>query len=119
MHLPLASDFIMTSSLLSCQACKRVTVHLLGSWLYTYEWPVHITVGSLPSLFQLYQRVAPHLWTPSVNALDELLKAIELQDGFQHLPLLWTDLLLFDYTRRTDLLEKLLGLMAKQKQEVS
>lgn len=73
----------------------------------------------LPLLLQVYQQVAPHLWTPSVNGLEELLKAIELQDGFQHLPLLYTDLLLFDYSRRTELLEKLLELMARRKQEVS
>ena len=77
-----------------------------------------VTTHAAPAMLQVYQRITPHLWTPNFSILDELMKALELQDGFRFLPLIWTDLLLFDFLRRTELLEKLLELMAKQQQEV-
>jgi hypothetical protein len=51
--------------------------------------------------------------------MDELFKALEMQDGYQHLPILWSDMLLFDFSRRAELVERLLQLMAKKKQAVS
>lgn len=85
---------------------------------YTFFLQLVCTFESLEKIMEVYQRVTPHIWTPNYSVLGELLKAMELQDGFKYLPLIWTDLLLFDFLRREELLEHLLYLMAKQKQEV-
>nr|KAG5697697.1 hypothetical protein BaRGS_000582 [Batillaria attramentaria] len=84
---------------------------------YSFFLRLVFTFETLDTIMDVYQRVTPHLWTPNLTVLEELLKAIELQDGYRHLPLIWTDLLLFEFLRREDLLERLLQLMAKQKQE--
>ncbi|KAK7090734.1 small ribosomal subunit protein mS39-like [Littorina saxatilis] len=89
----------------------------LENMYYSFFLRLVCMLETMDRIMEVYQRVTPHLWTPNLSVLDELLKAVELQDGFQYLPLIWTDLLLFDFQRRAELLEKLLSLMAKQKQE--
>ncbi|XP_076435357.1 small ribosomal subunit protein mS39-like [Babylonia areolata] len=86
---------------------------------YSFFLRVVCTFETLDTIMEVYQRVTPHLWTPNFSILEEVLKAVELQDGYTYLPLLWTDLMIFEFLRNATLVEQLLQLMARQKQEPS
>jgi len=65
-----------------------------------------------------YRKITPHVYTPSMGALTELFSALELNEGFEYLPELWTDLVFLDQTRNDDMVKRLVGLMAKKKQDL-
>ncbi|CAD5122416.1 DgyrCDS10844 [Dimorphilus gyrociliatus] len=64
-----------------------------------------------------YERVTPHAYTPTFSVMEEILKAIELNEGYHYVPKIWGDLILFNYSKRSDLIESLLNIAAKEKHE--
>lgn len=45
----------------------------------------------------------------------DVLEAIELNEGYSYLPQIWSDIVLFDYTRKPDVMEKILTIMKLNK----
>ncbi|KAI0222195.1 hypothetical protein LSAT2_026566 [Lamellibrachia satsuma] len=73
-----------------------------------------------PAILRMTSALSPvptaNAYTPTFTALEDLLKAIDLNEGYKYLPQIWSDLVLFEYSRREDLVEHLLNIMAKKKQ---
>ena len=70
------------------------------------------------ALLKLYHELTPHLMTPSETCMEELLRMIELQDGYSHLPVIWSDFAWFHFTRKEGLVDLILQIMSQHKEEV-
>lgn len=84
---------------------------------YTHFLRLLCLYEQIDKVMEAYNNFTPHRYTPTFTAMEELLNAIDLNDGFEHLPRIWSDMILFQYTRRMDLVEHLLSIMAKKRQE--
>lgn len=69
----------------------------------------------MEKIIEEYERITPYTYTPTFNAMGTLLQAIELNEGYEYLPKLYTDTMLFDFTRRIDIMEELFRVMAKKR----
>ncbi|KAL5022050.1 hypothetical protein ScPMuIL_001205 [Solemya velum] len=69
---------------------------------------------TMDKIMEYYERIVPSMWTPAASGMGELLKAIELHDGFEHIPRIWSDVVMFDYMRSDSFTEPLFALMTKK-----
>jgi pentatricopeptide repeat domain-containing protein 3 len=88
------------------------------SLYYTHFMRLLCMFEQIDTVMSYYNRIVPHVYTPTFSVLRDVLTAIELNDGYRHLPRIWSDLVMFQYTRRVDLVEHLLSVMAKHKQDL-
>ncbi|XP_064630506.1 small ribosomal subunit protein mS39-like [Lineus longissimus] len=84
---------------------------------YNQFFKLLCSVEELDKVMAIYDRCVPHVWSPNFPNFAELLKLLEVYDGYNYIPQIWSDLVAFDYVRREDLVEPLFQLMAKEKQE--
>lgn len=65
--------------------------------------------SSLPidEFMQVYDKLVPHIYTPEPGIMQEVLEAVQASGALQHLPQLWSDMVIFDHSSR----DKLVGLM--------
>ncbi|XP_029645516.1 protein PTCD3 homolog, mitochondrial [Octopus sinensis] len=66
---------------------------------YSFFFRLICQFETLEKIMYYYDLFAPNMWTPNTLALSELLKAIQLHDGQEHLPRIWSDLVMFQFTR--------------------
>merc|ERR1712038_282661 len=71
----------------------------------------------MEEVMKYYRQFCLHIFTPTLNTLSELLTAVELNESFEYLPEIWSDLVYIDQTRNTELVKRFIALMAKKKQE--
>jgi pentatricopeptide repeat domain-containing protein 3 len=84
---------------------------------YTHFLRLLCMFEQIDTIMLHYSRFVPHLYTPTFGTLRDLLTAVELNEGYSYLPRIWSDLVLFQYVRRVDLVEQLLSIMSRQKQD--
>lgn len=73
--------------------------------------------AQIDTVMTYYDKLTPHVFTPTYSVASELLVALDLNDGFQYLPKLWSDIKLFTYEKLNLLTEQLLVIMAKKRHE--
>ncbi|XP_041368606.1 protein PTCD3 homolog, mitochondrial-like [Gigantopelta aegis] len=83
---------------------------------YSFFFRLICMFETIDKIMDYYEKFVPHIWTPNLKSLTDLLKAVELHDGYKYLPQIWSDLILFDYLKKDFVLGPLLSLMAKKPQ---
>lgn len=74
-----------------------------------------IETEPLETFMQTYNTLVPNVYIPEPAVMDELLKAVEVSGAIEHIPLLWSHMVLFDHITREDLLTTLLRTMVENK----
>eukprot|EP00106_Octopus_bimaculoides_P002443 XP_014769885.1 PREDICTED: protein PTCD3 homolog, mitochondrial-like [Octopus bimaculoides] len=66
---------------------------------YSFFFRLICQFETLEKIMYYYDLFTPNMWTPNTLALSDLLNAIKLHDGQEHLPRIWSDLVMFQFTR--------------------
>lgn len=76
--------------------------HLFSEMIYYSNFLKLICLfEQIEDVMKEYERVTPHAYTPTFSVMEEILKAIELNEGYYYIPKIWGDLVLFNYSKRT------------------
>jgi len=81
----------------------------------TYFLRMLATFEPVDKLMQHYEKIVPNTYSPTYGILENVLSSIELHEAYHYLPRIWSDLVLLQYTRREDLIQRLLDVMTKKK----
>lgn len=81
---------------------------------YSFFFRLLCQFETMEKIMEFYDKLTPNVWTPNNMGIRDLLQAIELHDGQEHLPRIWSDLILFEFTKREDILNSIFQLMAKE-----
>lgn len=77
-----------------------------------------LACASIPTdefISEIYEKLVPHIYTPEPAVMEEILKQVEATDAIQHVPKLWSDMVIFDLSNRDRLLNLILNIMVNGK----
>ncbi|CAH1783167.1 unnamed protein product, partial [Owenia fusiformis] len=66
----------------------------------------------------LYEELTPNIWSPSGFHIQELLQCIKMNHAYEHLPIVWSDLILFEHAFKPETMSMFVEIMALKKQDV-
>ncbi|KAL3265472.1 hypothetical protein HHI36_009676 [Cryptolaemus montrouzieri] len=59
----------------------------------------------------VYDKLVPHIYTPELSVIEEILKSIEISGAIEFLPKLWSDMIIFDLCRKESILNFVIDIM--------
>lgn len=62
-----------------------------------------------------YKYIVPNITTPEAGIIKAILDTIDAQGALEHIPKLWSDIIIFDHTNKGVLLTQIIQIMAKNK----
>ncbi|XP_063702897.1 small ribosomal subunit protein mS39 [Culicoides brevitarsis] len=65
----------------------------------------------IEDFMETYNRLVPNIYTPEPGIMQEVLKAVERAAAIEHIPLLWSHMVIFDYASRDQMVSKLVQIM--------
>lgn len=66
---------------------------------------------SIEDFMQFYDMLVPNIYIPEPGIMEEILRAIEINGAVEHVPRIWSDMVIFDHTHRESLLLYVLRIM--------
>jgi len=70
-------------------------------------------MGTLKEFWELYNKLVPNIYVPEPAVMEEIINTVELNEAFELLPRLWTDLLMFEHMDRESILVAMLRALQK------
>lgn len=70
-----------------------------------------VSTEPLETFMQIYNQLVPNIYVPEPVVMEELLKAVEVSGAIEHVPMLWSQILLFDHVHREVILMTLTRIM--------
>ncbi|XP_016943438.3 small ribosomal subunit protein mS39 [Drosophila suzukii] len=70
---------------------------------------------SIDDFMQTYDLLVPNIYIPEPGIMEEILRAIEINGGVEHVPRIWSDMVVFDHTHRESLLLCVLRILVDNK----
>lgn len=74
-----------------------------------------VATEPLDTFMQTYHKLVPNVYTPEPAVMEEILKAVEISGAIEHVPMLWSHMLLFDQLSRENLLDMITRIMVQNK----
>lgn len=74
---------------------------------YRHYFAVSCATLPIDEFMNMYEELVPHVYTPEPGIMEEVIETVRVSGALHHLPKLWSDMILFDYTTR----EKIVALM--------
>lgn len=59
----------------------------------------------------VYDILVPNIYVPEPSVMGEVIKYIDLHGSIQHIPRIWSDMIIFDHHARENLVNSLLEVM--------
>ncbi|XP_050397554.1 protein PTCD3 homolog, mitochondrial [Patella vulgata] len=84
------------------------------SVFYSLYFKLLCMYDTIEHVIEVYNRIVPHIWMLNTEEYDELFKAIELYEGYQYIPQIWSDMQ-FDLMKLNDVVNLVVSSMAKVK----
>ncbi|XP_017868410.1 PREDICTED: protein PTCD3 homolog, mitochondrial [Drosophila arizonae] len=66
---------------------------------------------SIEDFMRTYDILVPNIYIPEPGIMEEILRAIEINGAVEHVPRIWSDMVIFDHTHRESLLLYVLRIM--------
>ncbi|XP_064543399.1 small ribosomal subunit protein mS39 [Drosophila montana] len=70
---------------------------------------------SIEDFMQTYDVLVPNIYIPEPGIMEEILRAIEINGAVEHVPRIWSDMVIFDHTHRESLLLYVLRIMVNNR----
>ncbi|XP_030371192.1 protein PTCD3 homolog, mitochondrial [Scaptodrosophila lebanonensis] len=70
---------------------------------------------AIEDFMRTYDLLVPNIYIPEPGIMEEILKAIEINAAAEHVPRMWSDMVIFDLTQRESLLLILLRIMIENR----
>ncbi|KAK2166424.1 hypothetical protein LSH36_39g08016 [Paralvinella palmiformis] len=98
---------------------KLIGNHYLEGLYYNFYFKILCTFEQIDTIMEHYEKTVPYWFVPSFNSVHDLIEALELNEGYQYLPKIWTDMFSFRYNKQVKIMTPLCALLAKRKQNKS
>lgn len=85
------------------------------SLYYRNYFSLLVSTEPLENFMETYHHLVPHVYIPEPSVMEDILKAVETSGSIEHIPLLWSHIILFDQNTRENLLELLTRIMIQNK----
>ncbi|XP_034104058.1 protein PTCD3 homolog, mitochondrial [Drosophila albomicans] len=66
---------------------------------------------TIEDFMRTYDLLVPNIYIPEPGIMEEILRALEINAAVEHIPRIWSDMVIFDHTHRESLLLLLLRIM--------
>lgn len=66
---------------------------------------------------QVYNKYVPNIYVPEPSVMSEVIKHVDLNGAIEHVPRLWSDMIIFDHSSRQNLVEAILNVMINNEPE--
>ncbi|KAH8407623.1 hypothetical protein KR222_008248 [Zaprionus bogoriensis] len=66
---------------------------------------------SVEDFMQTYDLLVPNIYIPEPGIMEEILRSLEINGAVEHVPRIWSDMVIFDHTHRESLLLYVLRIM--------
>lgn len=90
---------------------------LKESVYYQHLFKLLCSTENVDTFFEFYHQLVPNVYTPEPSVMFDILQAVELSGALQHVPKIWSDMVLFEHTSRENLVEALLAVLASSQPE--
>lgn len=77
-----------------------------------------VSTETLDTFLETYNLLVPNVYIPEPAVMEEILKAVEVSGAIEHIPMLWSHILLFDMIHREVLLNMLTKIMIENKPNI-
>lgn len=64
----------------------------------------------------VYELYVPNVYVPEPTVMGEILQHLDLNGAVEHVPRMWSDMIIFDHHSRENLVEALLNIMVNNEQ---
>uniref|UniRef100_A0A1B6HTV0 Small ribosomal subunit protein mS39 n=1 Tax=Homalodisca liturata TaxID=320908 RepID=A0A1B6HTV0_9HEMI len=61
-------------------------------------------MGTLEEFMELYNKLVPNIYVPEPGIMEEIIKTVDLNEAWELLPRLWSDVVMFEHTDRESLI---------------
>ncbi|KAJ8881542.1 hypothetical protein PR048_018024 [Dryococelus australis] len=73
----------------------------------------------LEVFMEFYNKMVPNIYVPEPGIMEDIIKAVDMNGAAEHLPRLWSDMVIFDHTNRENLLVAILAAMIRNQPPAS
>ncbi|XP_063221190.1 small ribosomal subunit protein mS39 [Bacillus rossius redtenbacheri] len=80
---------------------------------YRHFFALLCSMEPLDVFMDFYNKMVPNIYVPEPGIMEEVIKAVDMNGAMEHLPRLWSDMVMFDHTDRENLLVAVLGAMIR------
>ncbi|XP_014661679.1 PREDICTED: protein PTCD3 homolog, mitochondrial-like [Priapulus caudatus] len=85
------------------------------STYYMHFFRLLCATESVEKLFEYYEDLVPNVYTPEPSVMMDVIRNLDANSALEHLPRVWSDMIMFDMTQREMLLTELLHVMGREK----
>lgn len=82
---------------------------------YRHYFSLLVTSEPLDKFMESYHWLVPNVYIPEPAVMEEILKAVETSGAIEHVPMLWSHMVLFDHNNRENLLDLITRIMIQNK----
>ncbi|XP_023294074.2 protein PTCD3 homolog, mitochondrial [Lucilia cuprina] len=86
---------------------------------YRHYFALLCQTSTIEEFMETYDLLVPNIYIPEPGIMEEILKMVELNNSFELMPRLWSDMVIFDHINRESLLTRSLKIMINNKPDVS
>lgn len=74
-----------------------------------------VSTEPLDVFMETYHKLVPNVYIPEPSVMEDILKAVEVSGAIEHVPMMWSHMLLFDQINRENLLNLLTRIMVQNR----
>lgn len=82
---------------------------------YRHYFSLLVETEPLDTFLEFYHKLVPNIYIPEPFVMQNILQAIETSGSIEHIPQMWTHMVMFDQSTREDLLDQLTRIMILNK----
>lgn len=82
---------------------------------YRHYFSLLVTSEPLDKFMETYHWLVPNIYIPEPAVMEEILKSVETSGAIEHVPMLWSHMVLFDHNTRENLLNLITRIMIQNK----
>lgn len=86
---------------------------------YRHYFNLLCQTESLDKFMESYNRLVPNIYIPEPSIMENILRKIGMESAFTMVPLIWSQMIIFDHASKENLLSILLNVMVTGKNEVT
>lgn len=89
------------------------------STYYRHFFSLLVSTEPLDKFMEFYHYLVPNVYVPEPSVMEDILKSVETSGAIEYVPILWSNMVLFDHNTRENLLDLLTRIMIQNKPDPS
>lgn len=81
---------------------------------YAHFFRLMCIADSIENFLKVYDDLVPNVYCPEPTVMLDIVRALDANNALQNLPKIWSDIILFDMSRRENIVTEVLQIMARE-----